>query len=359
MTSILLWMSMGSAAIFAGVPEDWYPLQVDVWEPSFNTQRHRVTQSYTPLRQASKRWHFCVLIPHLKDAYWLAVNYGLADQAKRVGVGFTIFEAGGYDRLDVQRRQFEECLQHSEKRIDGIIVSAISADGLNDHITAARKQGIPVLDLINGIESPDITARSAVDFYDNGFQAGEYLRNLSPAADGEVSVAWFPGPEGAAWVAAGDAGFRSALEGSHVKIVATRKGDTGKNTQAKLIEEALDEVSDKTVDYIVGTTVTAEAAVGILRSRGLEGKSKVLAYYFGPGVDRGIRRGTILAAPTDSTVIQARIAIDTMVRILDGQPYFEHVAPRVRLIDQNNIRDWDTSTTLAPRGFRPVFSIDD
>jgi protein TorT len=352
----LLSMVAWSVPVSAAERPKWYPVSVDVWEPPFNTERLRVTRSYTPLQQVSKRWHFCVLIPHLKDAFWLAVNYGLVTQARDLSIGVTIFEAGGYERLDVQRRQFEQCLQQGDKPVDGIIVGAISADGLNEQIAQARRQGIPVLDLINGINSPDITARSAVDYYDSGFQAGDYLRNLDPDA-GEVSVAWFPGPEGAGWVAAGDAGFRAALTGSHVKIIATRKGDTGKATQAKLIEAVLDELADKPIDFIVGTTVSAEAAVSVLRSRGLEGRTRVLAYYFGPGVNRGIRRGTILAAPSDSTVIQARIAIDTMVRIMEGQAYFTHVAPQIQLIDQHNIEDWDTSTTLAPRGFRPVFSV--
>ena len=352
--SMVAWVAPASAA---GRPK-WYPVPVDVWEPPFNTQRLRTTHSYTPLQQASKPWHFCVLIPHLKDAYWLAVNYGLAAQARDLGIQITIFEAGGYERLDVQRRQFEQCLQQGDKPVDGIIVGAISADGLNQQIALAKKRNIPVLDLINGIDSPDISARSAVDYYDSGFQAGKYLRGLDPGAK-EVTVAWFPGPEGAGWVAAGDAGFRAALAGSHVNIVATKKGDTGKATQAKLIEKALDELPGNSIDYIVGTTVSAEAAVAILRSRGLEERTSVLAYYFGPGVNRGIRRGSILAAPADSTVIQARIAIDVMVRIMEGQPYFAHVAPQLQLIDKNNIVEWNTSTTLAPRGFRPVFSVGD
>ena len=111
------------------------------------------------------------------------------------------------------------------------------------------------------------------------------------------------------------------------------------------------------LDYIVGTTVSAEAAVSILRRRGLDQEIKVLSYYYGPGVHRGIKRGTIIAAPTDSQAIQARMAVDMMVRILEGKPYFKHASPRVRVIDRDNQADWDSSTTLAPRGFRAIFSV--
>ena len=88
------------------------------------------------------------------------------------------------------------------------------------------------------------------------------------------------------------------------------------------MEDVLEAYPD--LDYIAGTAVTAEAAVSILRARGLEGKVKILSYYFTPGVDRGIRRKQILAAPTDSPVIQGRIAIDQAIRILEKKPYQKH-----------------------------------
>jgi len=91
----------------------------------------------------------------------------------------------------------------------------------------------------------------------------------------------------------------------------------------------------------------------------LKNKIKILSYYYGPGVHRGIRRGDILAAPTDHPVLQARIAIDTMIRIIEKKDYDKHIAPKVIVIDRNNIRKWDSSTTLAPRGFKPVFSINE
>ena len=173
-----------------------------------------------------------------------------------------------------------------------------------------------------------------------------------------AKVAWFPGPENAGWVQAGDAGFREAIEGNAIEIVETLYGDTGSGVQGRLIEDVLDRHAD-TLDFIVGTAVTAEAAVKILRTRGLSDKIKIVSYYYGPGVHRGIRRGHILAAPSDQPVLQARIAIDVIVRILEGKDYIRHVAPKVVVVDRTNIRSWDSASTLAPRGFRPIFSVNE
>jgi len=215
-----------------------------------------------------------------------------------------------------------------------------------------------VLDLINGLSSPDIAARAAVSFWDMGNRAGLYLRRLQMQGGQPMKVAWFPGPKGAGWVAAGDAGFRMAIENGDIDIVASQYGDTGSAAQAKLIETVLDQYSAD-LGCIAGTAVTAEAAVKILRRRGLSDRIQILSYYFSPGVDRGIRRGGITAAPSDLTVLQARIAVDVMVRIIEKKAYYKHVAPKVIVVDRNNIRTWDSSTTLAPRGFRPIFSINE
>jgi len=344
-----------SLSVAVSAEKVWYPVEVDVWTPPFNDTRQREQKLYTPLEKAQKKWRIRVFIPHLKDDYWLGVNFGLIDEARRLGISLSIYEAGGYDQLDVQRRQIEESLK---EKPDGLIIGAISLDGLNDLVKKASDEGIPVLDLINGMSSPFIAARAAVSFWDMGNQAGTYLRRMQDQKGKPVKLAWFPGPEGAGWVAAGDAGLRKAIEGGAIEILDIWYGDTGSAAQAKLIEAALSRYADD-LDYIVGTAVTAEAAVKILRRRELADRIKIFSYYYGPGVHRGIRRGDITAAPSDLTVLQARIAVDVMVRILEKREYFKHVAPKVTVVDRDNIKTWDTSTTLAPRGFRPIFSINE
>ena len=353
LTVLTLFILISPAIVWA--EKEWYPLDVDVWNPPFNDQRLRDQKVYTPLNKAQQKWRVRVFIPHLKDAYWLGVNYGLIDEARRLGIRLAIYEAGGYDQLDVQRRQIEDSLK---EKPGGLIIGAISLEGLNDIVKKASDMGIPVLDLINGLSSPDIAARAAVSFWDMGNRAGLYLRRLQMERGQRMKVAWFPGPKSAGWVEAGDAGFRKAIANGDIDLVISQYGDTGSVTQAKLIEAVLDKYAAD-LGCIAGTAVTAKAAVKILRRRGLADRIKILSYYYSPDVDRGIRRGSIAAAPSDMTVLQARIAVDVMVRIIEKKAYYKHVAPMVIVVDRNNIRTWDASTTLAPRGFRPIFSINE
>lgn len=330
----------------------WYPFPVEVWDPPFDMASLRMRTDYVPLDKASRKWRICVSIPHLKDAYWLGVNFGLVDEARRLGVSMEIFEAGGYGELKKQIAQIRSCLA---AKFDGFIIGAISATGLNSVVAEIRDAGHPVIDLVNGMTSARLSAKSLVNFRDNGFHAGKYILDHKPAGAGRLKVAWLPGPKGAAWAQAGDQGFREALAGGDAEIKAVRYGDTGKRAQGKLIEEILDQSTD--FDFLAGTSVSAEAAVKTLRKRGLADKIKILAYYFGPGVYRGIKRGTILAAPSDLQAIQARISVDQVVRILDRQPYLKHVGPKIQVIDSESLEAFDLTTSLAPRGFRPVFRV--
>ncbi|HZA01765.1 MAG TPA: TMAO reductase system periplasmic protein TorT, partial [Hyphomicrobiaceae bacterium] len=261
-------------------------------------------------------------------------------------------EAGGYTNLNKQISQIEDCVANGAQ---AVVIGAISLTGLNNLVREVRSKNIPVIDVINGMSSPDLSAKSLVSFGEMGAKTGEYIAKLHPKGSGKVKVAWFPGPPGAGWVEAGNVGFVAAVRNSDIEIVDTKYGDTGKEVQGKLVEDVLEANPD--IQYIVGTSPTSEAAVQILRDRGLEGKIKVLSYYFTPGVYENIKTGKVLAAPTDSAVIQGRIAIDQAVRILEGKSYEKHVGPALYVIDSNNVGTFDYPSSLAPADFKPTFTV--
>lgn len=343
-----------AATLIAGTAyaADWYPYDAAKIEPPFAADGKSVDVTYVPLDKASKPWNICVSFPHMKDAYWLGVDYGVAEEAKRLGVKMNLFEAGGYTELDKQISQIEDCVAAGAQ---AVVIGAISADGLNNLVSEIHKKNIPVIDVINGISSPDISAKSLVSFYTMGSEAGAYLAKKHPAGSEEVEVGWFPGPAGAGWVGAANQGFLDAVKGSAVKVLEPKFGDTGKEVQLKLVEDALQ--ANPNIRYIAGTAVTAEAAQGVIRERGLQGKVDLLSFYMTPGVYEGIKRGFILASPADSMVIQGRIAVDQAVRILEGKDYIKHVGPKIFVVDPSNIKDVSPTNILPPDGYKPVFNV--
>ena len=342
-------LAAGTGRATAG---DWFPYSVEVWDPPFNMASPRHKVDYVPLPKADKPFELCVSFPHMKDAYWLAVDFGVADEAKRQGVKMQLVEAGGYTELQKQISQIEDCVAAGA---NAVIIGAISFDGMNNLVSEIRKKNIPVIDVINGMSSSELSAKSLVSFGEMGAKAGEYLAKLHPAGSAPVKVAWFPGPPGAGWVEAGNKGFLDATKDSALKVVATKYGDTGKEVQLKLVEDVLQ--ANPNIKYIAGTSPTTEAAVQLLRERNLSDKIKVIAYYFTPGVYENIKAGRVMAAPTDSAVVQGRVSIDQAVRILEGKPYLKHVGPKIYVIDKSNINSFDYASSLAPADWKPVFSV--
>jgi protein TorT len=341
-------LAMNSAAL----AETWYPYDAQAIEPPFAADGKSVDVAYSPLEKSEKPWNICVSFPHMKDAYWLGVDYGVAEQAKDMGVKMNLVDAGGYTELAKQISQIEDCVAGGAQ---AVVIGAISFDGLNNLVSEIAKKGIPVIDVINGISSPDVTAKSLVSFYTMGHETGAYLAKKHPAGSDAVKVGWFPGPAGAGWVEAANKGFLDAVKGSAVTVLDPKFGDTGKEVQLKLVEDVLQAEPD--VRYIAGTAVTAEAAQGLIRERGLKGKVDLLAFYMTPGVHEGIKRGFILAAPADSMVIQGRIAIDQAVRALEGKELTKHIGPKIFVVDPSNVETVPAANILPPDGYKPVFSV--
>lgn len=338
------------AAVLAG------PAPAEVWQLEaravpFDDTSAAVPLDYAPLPMAARPWRFCVLYPHLKDAYWLSVNYGMVEEARRLGVAFDVFEAGGYPNLSRQIEQLKGC---ASDEFDAVILGTVSYAGLTAEVERVSRLK-PVIAAVNDIDDSGITAKASVPWTEMGAAAGRFLAERHPKGSAPVRIAWFPGPEGAGWVTFVEAGFRAALADSSAQIVMTRFGDTGTEEQVLLVEEVLEAMPD--VDYLVGSGPMAEAAVPILRARGLEGRIEIVSTYLSHAVYRGVVRGRILAAPTDSPVLQGRLSIEMAVRALEDRLTIPHAGPPVWTVTQATAGDAVTQGSLAPASFVPVFSL--
>lgn len=328
--------------------EDW---RVRYWDPPFDYSQPAGSAAYTPLDHAAQPWRFCIAYPHLKDAYWLSVNYGMVDEARRLGVKFRLVEAGGYPNLQRQIEQIEDCVS---KGADGLIVGAVSFEGLSDMFERLSKS-IPVIASVNDVADRGITAKVGISWYDMGAAAARVVAEAHPAGGDPARVAWLPGPEGAGWVKFVDAGFRDVLRDSSAQIVETLYGDTGLEIQVRLVEDVLEAHPD--IDYIVGSAPTAEAAVSILRERHLENRIAIVSDYMTHAVMRGVQRGKIIAAPTDYPVFQGRLSIEMAVRAVENSLILQHAGPGIAVIRANSGETVRVSETFAPASFVPVFEV--
>lgn len=341
---------MGSALLvgaWTAQAANWHPLTVN------STVDGKVTQAgYTPIAKASKPWSICVSFPHMKDPFFLAANYGMVEEAKRLGVQVQFLDAGGYAQLNNQVSQIENCVAGGAQ---AVVMVAIAADGMNNLLGELKKKNIPVVDAINGVSSKDTGARVLTSPRDEGFRAGQYLAKKHPKGGKAARVAWLPGPAGAGFVEAFNTGFYEAIKDSAVQVVETKNGDVGKEVQARLVEDLLQ--THKDLDYLVGTAVMAEAAVPILRARNLQNKVKLVSVYMTPGVYQGLKNKSIEAAGSAPVVLTARIMLDTAVRLLENKVEYRDVGTLGQVYTQSDVQTLVADTVLAPASFKPIFKL--
>ena len=320
-----------------------------------NVKSTRGTYEALDPSEVTKPWHVCVNMSNMGDDYYVAMNFGAVEEAKRLDIQMTMTSAGGYAHLDKQISQVEDCVAQGAH---AVLIMAISPTGLNDAIKEARKNGVVVIDLANGIDSPDINARTKASYYDIGRTLAGYLVKRHPKGSGETEVFWLPGPAGGGWSEDLNRGVKDVLGEmeSDIMVVATQYGDTHKDAQLKLVEDGL--VTYPNLKYIVGSSQGAEVAMQLLREQGREKDVHLVTSWITPYMDQVIREGKVLASVTDSVVIQTRMAIDQAVRILEGKPYIKDTGPEILMIDPDTINTYDKNTSMAPKGYKPIFRVD-
>jgi protein TorT len=318
----------------APVLADWYPVTV---------RADGELRQYRPLERARQPWRICALLPHGMDRYWWGVAWGLDGEAKRQGVGLGIYEAGGYAHTGGQARQMQEC---REMQADAYLIAATHASELCPQIEQLLTEGRPVIDLVNGLECAGLTAHSRVNYSDMVGEVLAYVEGRREA--GPYSIGWLPGPQGAAWVRDAEHGLQRYLRGRSVQLVHGGYAPVDRSSQARLTRRLISQRSQ--LDYLLGNAEAAGFAAELVHASVERRAPQVLAIYATERIVEQIRDGFILAAPCDSPVLQARIAIDLAVRALEGRPHPREVGPLIEMLDQRALRSFDISRLMPPEG---------
>ena len=339
-------MSIFSSGVKAQ-SDEW---QITVPQPPFNFQNIK-QEVLAPLTEVSKPWKLCTLYPHLKDSYWLSVNYGMVDQAQKLGVSLKVFAADGYETAEPQIQQLKECMNW---KADAILLGSINYQSLQPRIKNIS-QTTPVFGLVNNIHPEDITGEIGVDWYRMGYNTGEFLARKHPKDSKPATLAWFSSPQNSGGSSPSERGLVDALANSSVTIVARRYGDNAKAVKRGLVQEVLDSHPD--IDYLVGGAVMSEVAVSELRLRQQQDKTKILSTYLSHGVYRGLLRGKIEMANSDQMVLQGRMSVDQAVRYLEGKSFISDLGPEIIMLTPEKLNSVVLKNSLSPANYGSVFSV--
>lgn len=318
---------------------------------------HVVKDHYAMAAPATKPWRIAFLFPHLKDPYWVGCSYGVISEAKRLGVTADIFPADGYSDLIGQLRKMDEAIA---AKYDAIVISPISHTANNSSIAQARALGIPVFELANDSTSDDLTIKVTTSLKGMGIEAMQWvIRDAQQRGLKSINIALLPGPSDAGWVKGEVEGTREAAHKAAIKvnIVDIKYGDSDRIEQSQLAAQLLAE-HGKELDYVLGCTGCAPAAILPMEEAGLNGKIRIVAYDLTREIADLIRKGKIFASADTKGVSQARVALNAAANFLEGRTKkLPHtILVKLGLVDQNSYATYPFGTSIAPEGYMPVLS---
>jgi len=334
------------------------PNKKKVGFPSANLKGPVTEKWITP--KPKRNYHIGVLFPHLKDSYWIAANYGIITHAKALGVTITLHTVGGYINFGDQREQLMSLA--TKTKVDGIILASVDYTKMDRFVAEVTDLGVPVIGLINDITAPAIKAKALVSFFKMGYKAGEYVVKDSGGKD--IKVAFFPGPRQSGWAPETYEGFMSAVSehekpGQKVTVLEPFYGDTRPGVQSMRLEECLDKPENSDINYIVGCAVAAVEAVRYLsKNREKHPNARIVSTYNTINVYEQITKGEIIASPSDQTIIQCIMALDMMVKLLNGEQAGKDFpfrsGPVIPVITKDNVGEYSYEYLFGEKGFVPV-----
>lgn len=304
--------------------------------------------------EPNKLKRICAVYPHLKDSYWLSINFGMVERAKQRSIKLKVLEAGGYQNSNEQWGQIKQCLAW---QADAILVGAVYYDHLSDKLVTLNLD-TPIFGLVNEVSTSKLTARTGVSWYKMGAKLGQYLANKHPLNDQEkkFTLAWFPGPKEGGGSQQSTLGVQDAIENSNVELVAIKYGFNEKIRQFSLLSETLDEFEN--IDYLAGNAVMAEMAISEVAHLDEAIRPKILSHYLSHGVYRGIMRGKILMANSDQMVLQGKMAVDQAIDYLLNKNIKKDQGPEILVLTKEYLNEFPKDQSLSPNDFKPVYSVE-
>lgn len=307
---------------------------------------------YEPITQVRKTWKIAMLTPNVFDSYWSATNYGQVLECKRDHASLQVFDAGGYANLATQVTQLDTAIAQG---YDAIIIGAISATGLNAKIDEAVAKGIPVIDVINGINDPKVSGHALVSFHGLAVMTAKYIIEHSNGK--QINVGFFPGPAGASWSDEAARGFNETIKGTNVKVVVMRRTDTAQTALLPAEQDALTTYPE--INCIVGVDSAAQTGATVVRQAGKTGQIEVYAFDQIVPVWDGIVAGTIAGSPTDYTAIQGRMSVDMAIRLLEGQKLqpSNRAGPVPEMVTKANAQTLNYADMMGAKGWKVQFTV--
>lgn len=306
-----------------------------------------------PEPKPNKPYKLGVPLVHVADPLWVGFEYGIREEAKKLGLPDPIFtSAGGYTKADVQISQTEDMLA---KGIDGLLLAPANPDSLIPVAEEAINLGVPVINFAISLNSSSLNIVTDVEVENT--RLGESMaKYLGDELKGKGKVLLLPGVSGTSWSIGREKGFMDYVKAHYpeIEIIGKQYTESSRSKALAVTEDMLHAHPDIN-GIMTASDLIGAGASDAVRAIGKQGKITIVTT---PGISTEteslIKSKDITVSAAYPAVEEGRWLVKLMVHYLNGNKDIPKQIPLpIENIDINNLATIDLSQYRAPAGYTP------
>ena len=221
-----------------------------------------------------------------------------------------------YDSEDSIEKQLSDVDTMIADQVDGVLLNPLSFEGTSAAVDACNAAGIPVVEFISYTENENYETFVGTDVKSSGIMAGEFV---AEALGGSGSVFEIQGQIGHTAQINRGAGIAEALAAyPDITVVASQSGEFSKETAMNLTEAWLLQYDVGEIDAIIAHN--DQMALGAMNACIAAGRPEIKIVGIDGDMEAllAVQDGTMAATIVDYCEEEARMAVEEMVSILEG-----------------------------------------
>lgn len=319
---------------------DLPPLQSDT-EPD-RTDWTQLATKYGPLPSVDSKLKIGGVSKTLTNEYWRSLGEGYQNVAKKYG--FTLaYQAAANEDDQLGQLSIAETL--ISQGFNGLLVSPQTDANLQPAYEVAKSKGIPVVN-VNDAVMPNVQYYVGNVQKDNGVRVADWFIKHHPQG-GKVAV--IEGQPGVYAAAQRTKGFRETIEANgKFTVVASIPANWSRENAYNAASTILQQHPD-----LIGFYANNDGmALGVVEAVRSLGKASQVAVFGTDGISdayASIKRGELTGTVDSFPVLTGEVAMEVMLRLIDGQKLSRVVSTPQALITKENADAFSTKDNAKLR----------
>lgn len=276
---------------------------------------------------------YALLMSHMTNAFTMELSGAVKDKADELGVSLTVFD--GENDAAKQISQAESAISQG---YDGIIIEAISVDGIKPAVQAAKDAGIPVVTVNQKITQQELAnCFVGVSHVEGGTLE---METAVEAIEGKGNVAFLLGPMGSDAQLGRTEGYHEVLKNyPDIEVLFEQSANWKTDEALKLVENWLQ--TGKEINAIIANNDgMALGALKAVEDAKLQDQIKVYGLDAVPDALAAVQEGRLAATVSQSTTDQGTNAMEACYKIVNGEEVPAEIIVGHTLITEENVADF-------------------